>query len=433
MFYILWLRQLCYCVVSILLFINIALAQENLIRDAEIENLLDSLSLPLFKKAGLKASKIYVIHDDIINAFTDGKDIFITSGLMIEFPEVDTLRAVIAHEIGHVYGKHRFKAQTNIENAQKLSIGYVAIGALLGAIAKSPELMQAGIIGGMGYSYNSYICYSKELESMADQTALKILEKNGYTAAGLVKLFEYLHSNEKSHLTGYYMTHPLTTERIVQAKSFLSSSKYQKLEFGTNLQKKISHVIAKLDAFTSEMSNLTNKYQNDNLDDIYAQAIIFYRKGDLNKSLKYINQLIDAYPENGYYHELKGQILFNFGKTDALSSYKKSINLLPKEDLIIIEKIIADLGLSKHPSESIEKELKLMIAEDSHNIFLWRLLLHYYDKISSNDKKLFALSKIEYQIGNYKKSVSLAKKAIKNFAKDTSEWYQLQDIILSDK
>ena len=66
----------------------------------------------------------FIVEDSAPNAFTDGKAVYFTKGMLREFRNPDEYRAVLGHEIGHVLAGHLRKKQRN-----------AAIGSVLGGLA----------------------------------------------------------------------------------------------------------------------------------------------------------------------------------------------------------------------------------------------------------------------------------------------------------
>ena len=114
--------KLNYLFFIIILNINAALA--GILRDSEIEETIEQIVKPLKTAAKLKDLKIYIYDDLNPNAFTAGSnEIFIGSGLIINFPDPDVLRGVVAHEIGHILGRHISRRAEVIDNYNKAGIG----------------------------------------------------------------------------------------------------------------------------------------------------------------------------------------------------------------------------------------------------------------------------------------------------------------------
>ena len=102
----------------------------NLINDAEIEAMLRDFSAPLFKAAGInRQTPIYIINDRRFNAFVVSSGaMFINYGTIIDSETPNALKAVIAHEIGHLAGGHLQR----LEEQQKVATSIQAISTLLG-------------------------------------------------------------------------------------------------------------------------------------------------------------------------------------------------------------------------------------------------------------------------------------------------------------
>ena len=84
-------------------------ASAKFIRDTEIENIIYEWANPIFKAAGIRKNsiKIHLIADKNINAFvTDGKNMFINTGLIIKAGSANGLIGIIAHEAGHIAAGH---------------------------------------------------------------------------------------------------------------------------------------------------------------------------------------------------------------------------------------------------------------------------------------------------------------------------------------
>ena len=62
----------------------------------------------------------------------------------------------------------------------------------------------------------------------------------------------------------------------------------------------------------------------------YARAIAYYRIPDLARALPAIDGLIREFPNNPYYRELKGQMLFENGRgREAIRPYEDAVRLAP--------------------------------------------------------------------------------------------------------
>ena len=291
-----------------------------------------------------------------INAFTaGGNEIFINSGLINQFPDIDVLRGVIAHEIGHILGKHIIRQLENIDIYNKVALSSIAIG-LASAATGNSSLGSAIALGGMHFSERSILSYSRAFESSADQTALKLLEQSGNSSIGMIKFFEYMkiqHSNRFAN--PYDQTHPLSQERLVALKDFYQKSKFKNSKNSKELEYKFSRSAAKLLAFTTTTPKKLLTHATTFSPEIsnYIKAICYFRMSDLNNSLQNINKLLSSHPNDPFYNELKGQILFEFGKKEALGYYIAASKVRPNDLLIKLGKAIVGITIySNEPAKN---------------------------------------------------------------------------------
>ena len=151
-----------------------------LIRDTEIENLLNDYARPIFHAAGLGSGRIRVriVQNDAFNAFVlDGRNVFIHTGTLMQAQTPNEVIGVIAHESGHITGGHMAalrarvaKDQTRALLAQILGIGLLVAGGVAGGGAGN-DLGGAGqgiLYGGNEIVMRSLLAERRQQESAAD-------------------------------------------------------------------------------------------------------------------------------------------------------------------------------------------------------------------------------------------------------------------------
>ncbi len=413
------------------------------IRDSEIEEAIDLVAAPIVKAARLKQLKIYLVNDDTLNAFTAGGEVlYINSGMLTKFGDIDVLRGVIAHEIGHITGKHIARQSENIDNYSKVAMSSLAIG-LVSAAAGNPALSAAIALGGAHVAERSVLAYSRSFESSADQTALRLLEQSGHSARGMIIFFEYMLQQHRGRsINPYEQTHPLESERLIALKNFHQRSKFQTSQNSKELTYKFSRSIAKLRAFTTNPQNMLSSniaLNNLELED-YTKAILYFRTSDLPKSLVHIDRLIKLKPQDAFYQELKGQILFEFGKPEALTYYTNASKLRPNDVLIKLGKAVVGMSIyqnqpstkSKEQIKLLANDLKFVFNHDPDNIMPLYYLAIYYEKAGLRYESLLNSALIAFKLGELPRAKGLAREAIKGLKPQSPEWYKANDIILTE-
>lgn len=91
-------------------------------------------------------------------------------------------------------------------------------------------------------------------------------------------------------------------------------------------------MVAKLTAFLKTPGITFQRYpeSDTSLPARYARAVAWFRQGKLDQALPIIDGLLADYPEDPYFHELKGQMLLENGRVaDSLASYRRAVELAP--------------------------------------------------------------------------------------------------------
>ena len=413
-----------------------------LIRDSQTEDFLYKITLPLIKAAGLneKDIKIYIVNDSNINAFVyAGQNIFINSGLITKYNDPNVLKGVIAHEIGHIVGGHLARGHEAMKDVSNIAIlSYLA--GIVAAIAADSDAGYAILMGSNHVAQRLAVKHTRTQEESADKLALDILHKTNESPSGLMELLTYFNAQEseyKNLIDEYALTHPVSQKRINYIKANLSKFKNSK-KIDPKIILEMRYVTAKLKAFLQDSDESLKYFNSKNPFDRYGLTIAYFKKGKLEKSLFEINELIKEQPTNGYFHELKGQILFENGLTkEAIKSYKTSIKLLPNPVLAKISLSSAILTLNSNDKDLVNfaiKNLNEAKIKENSNGQIFKELSIAYQKIGKKGKSYLALSELNLLKKDNKKSRKYAKRALEELDKnDKSSIIKANDILKTTK
>ena len=364
----------------------------SLIRDAEIENTLRAYGNPIFEKAGLdpEAVHIFIVEDDTINAYVaGGQNMFIHTGLILKTQDALMLIGVMAHETGHMAGGHLAQGTEKLKNAQMGAI----LAAVLGAAVAAGGGGDAGIgiiAAGQEAALRNYLHFSRSNENAADQAALDYLDSLHISASGFLRMMELLRQNENRSYGSpdpYTRTHPLNIDRITHVRNHVMQFPVTDAKDISALEERHKRMIAKLYGFTRPTDETLLKYPlSDNaIDAHYARAIAYYRKPLLSKALEEINSLIATKPADPFFHELRGQVLFENGHiAEALQSYAKAVYYLPDSALILTD--YSKVLIATENAENIKKAIATLNranAIDNTNPETWHHLAIAYGKIGN--------------------------------------------------
>jgi predicted Zn-dependent protease len=164
---------------------------------------------------------------NLINAFSlPGGPVYVGAGMLDQMETEDELAAILGHEVEHIDHYHCIERMQLEARLKKLNL------EIIGQLAQSPlELWETG--------------YHKDEEFEADREGVRLAAVAGYSPHGAVTLFarlaklcnEYVIHAENpvdelselaiQSLTGYFRSHPLPAERLVQIQQLIVSEHWQ--------------------------------------------------------------------------------------------------------------------------------------------------------------------------------------------------------------
>jgi predicted Zn-dependent protease len=414
-----------------------------MIRDTEIENTIRAYAAPLLRAAALDPSSvsIHLIRSDILNAFVaGGQRLFLTTGLLRRSEHAGQVIGVMAHEFGHIAGGHLARLHGAVKRAEGRALISQILGVAVGVLARDPSVGLATTAGGMQVAERSLFKFSRIQESAADQAGIRLLDQTGQSARGMLEFLDVLSGQEllvSSRQDPYIRTHPLTQNRIAFVRNHVETSPYSDRPVSPEFARMHRLMVAKLDGFMKSPTLTLRKYKegDNSVAARYARAIAYYRIPDLTRALPLIDGLIAGDPENPYFHELKGQTLFENGRiAEALPSYETAVRLMPGAPQLRTGLAHAQLELNRADLlAGAISHLRRALETDPRMAFAWRLSATAYGR--SGKMGLSAWSQAEYSllIGRRKDARGQAARALKLLKTGSPAWIRAQDIARASK
>ena len=300
----------------------------NMIRDAEIEAGLEALVQPLALAAGYGPGEITVrvVINPQYNAFVAGKrTIYVHSGLLLQADDALEFLGVMAHEIGHIKAGH----VPRLDEAQQQASGAAAlatIAAMAIAAGGSGDAAAGVLIGSSDRTNRVFLSSVRRNESVADEIGLALMDKAALSSVGLRNVMQRMARQRalpESRQSTYYSTHPASAERLQALQDHVNLSPHSANLPSSDVMQLYARMVSKLFAWTENPQRVLNK--NGGLDASpdnrrYALAIASYRQGDLRSALGHIEYLLSAHPEDPFFHEFHGDILFALARPDAAAA-----------------------------------------------------------------------------------------------------------------
>src|SRR5690606_27103246 len=154
---------------------------------------------------------------------------------------------------------------------------------------------------------------------------------------------------------------------------------------------------AKLIGFLRDLPDVLRDYPEtmDTVPARYARAIGYYRANQLDKAFAELDGLLAEFPDDPYFIELKGQILYEHGKIEeAVPYYDRSVAPAPDQPMLqygLAQSLIA-LERPDQDQRAIAA-LNKVIQVERGNYGAWRLLTVAYGR--GGDLGMAALAQAE--------------------------------------
>ena len=408
-----------------------------LINDTEIEKQITEIIKPVANAADIseKRLKVYIVNDDDFNAFVrGGEDVFVYTGLLKQIKNPNALRAVVAHELGHTIGGHMVQMSARMHDEMVRTMVIQALGVGLMVAGGNPTAGVGVMAGASGIAQQSMLSFSRDEERMADDMAVDLMVKANQDPNGLITVFEQmrdLHGAIESKINPSRVNHPLTNERINNAKTKISKLK----KVPTKSQDKIATenanyeiLRAKLIGYLDKDKNVITKYPYSDKSDaaIYARAIANMRGGDLKTAKTGTQTLIKRHPNNPYYYELLGDIEYQFGAyDDSVAAYEKSLQLSKNAPQIETALALVLSERNKPDDKARAVELcKRVILTDPAPLAYWILA-----RVTDGGESDWAMAEFYNMNGDKANAKKYAKLAQKKSKKDSPEYIKAGDIL----
>ncbi|MFN7179488.1 M48 family metalloprotease [Hyphomonas sp.] len=412
---------------------------QGLIRDAEIEETLREWTDPILEVSGLVPAdvQLFIINDPSLNAFVaNGQRIHMHTGLLIEAETPGQIKGVLGHETCHIACGHTVARMRASEIAMRPALVSIGLGIL--AIAAGEPGAGAALIGSSGqFAALNFFVHTRAEEAAADAAAVKYLAALGQSPSGIVEFFEKFRYQEvlsDAKRYPYFRSHPLASDRIRGARILAEATGLMDVPPTERELKQYRMMRAKLVGFLDTPLRVRRDYPDadKSAPARYARAISAYRNSDIQRALTEIDSLLAEEPENPYFHELKGQILFESGKIEeSIAPHKRSLELKPGQPLLLIN-YARSLNARGAEGDFAAAETALhdaLIAEPD-NAFAWAQLAITYENQDRRSEAQLATAESAYWVGDIVRANAFARRAVQSLDKSTTNYRRADDILL---
>jgi predicted Zn-dependent protease len=187
---------------------------------------------------------------------------------------------------------------------------------------------------------NRLLAYVRTQEDSADRAGVKFLTASGQSAKGMHDTFKRLADQimyQTQFIDPYQQSHPMPAERVRALQELAQASPYWAKKDPPALQQRHDLMRAKLFGFIDRPDAVLRRYpmSDQSLPARYARAIASYRFSNGGGAISQIDALIQAQPNDPYFHELKGQALLEGARpAEAVAPLRRAAQLAPNPGLI---------------------------------------------------------------------------------------------------
>jgi predicted Zn-dependent protease len=201
------------------------------VQDPAVLEYVNRISTPILQAAnrdrkGVKW-KINVINDPkTVNAFaTPGGYLYVYTGLLLAAENEAEVAGVMAHEAGHVVGRHSARAMVNAYGLQ--AVTQLALGKNPGTGAQ----IAAALVGG-----GAMLAHGRSEETEADEYGARYASGANYDPRSLISFFQKLQqrSGDTPGVLKWLSTHPTHSDRISHLEQFISRNGLRGSELGAD-------------------------------------------------------------------------------------------------------------------------------------------------------------------------------------------------------
>jgi predicted Zn-dependent protease len=212
--------------------------------DALLQDYVNSLWQPLLTSARGRgdlsdeqrehfALQTFLVRDRSVNAFAlPGGHVGVHLGLIALTGSRDELAAVLAHELSHVTQRHIARNIASSRRQSMLGVAAMIVGILAASRSTNVDAANAVIVGGQAAAVQGQLNFSRDMEREADRVGFGVLDTAGYAPEGMAGMFDRLQHASRLNDSGqfpYLRSHPLTSERIAEARGRLGTTVSRKV------------------------------------------------------------------------------------------------------------------------------------------------------------------------------------------------------------
>src|SRR5260370_10078 len=225
-------------------------------------------------------------------------------------------------------------------------------------------------------------------------------------------------------------------ERVAALEELVKSSPYWDKKDSPELQFRHDMMRAKLYGYMDRSGVSGNRYpaSDQSLPARYARAIAASRFSGARAATAQVDALIEAQPQNPYFHELKGQTLLEGGSpAEAIAPLRRAVQLAPNPALIqiLLGQALVESNDPAHLNEAISV-LESSLSREPESPEGYNQLAMAYGRKGDLARADLASAQSALMRGDLKAARMLASRAKDRFPVGSPGWVKADDISNKD-
>jgi predicted Zn-dependent protease len=169
----------------------------------------------------------FLVRDPSVNAFAlPGGFVGVHLGLIALTTTRDELASVLGHEMSHITQRHIARSISGDSKRSLVGLAALVLGLLAASRSHSPDAANAVLAGTQAATLQGQLNFSRDVEREADRVGFQVMTAAGFAPGGMAAMFEKMDRSARLNDFGgfpYLRTHPLTIERIGEARARASA------------------------------------------------------------------------------------------------------------------------------------------------------------------------------------------------------------------
>jgi len=371
-----------------------------MLEDPELSDYLSSLGWKLATSGRTRSQSLtfFMVRDSRINAFAlPGGYVGINAGLMLAASNESEVAGVLGHEIAHVTQRHIARAQEETQVATVAT--WLAVIAAIIAGSADPDVVVGALSVGQAMNYQRQVNYTRAHELEADRVGIQTMARAGFDPTAMGSFFIKLEQQSRLYGNGLpeiLRTHPLTTNRIAEARSRAAEMPKvtikEPIEFGL-MQSRARVLSAErpseaMDFFSNQLAAGRDTPANR-----YGLALALSHQGQGADAAKALAPLLEQHPRQVNLALLQGRILLLQQRTgDAVAQFGRTLQLFPRYAPAVLDYADALMAAGR-PDEARQ----LLIARDQ----TLGTQLETYNLLAQAAREMENLPEASYQTATY--------------------------------